>query len=169
MKVKPKNATQRSPVCRARVACDRPPRSGRTQSDGSCPGGATAQILRRRREARRRAVQDANRLKKPEDQSEQPSHPDPIEELVGPARRRPSGYALRRRVRKGPYVSSPGLSHGSVIDGLAATDQANEKAPPTAVWKLAVRDADLTLESAVALPESKDKRPRFRALGRYPT
>jgi hypothetical protein len=38
--------------------------------------------LRRRREARRRVVEDANRLRKPAGQSEQPSGPDPIEELV---------------------------------------------------------------------------------------
>jgi hypothetical protein len=40
-----------------------------------CPAG--------RREARRRVVEDANRLRKPADQSEQPSDPDPIEELLG--------------------------------------------------------------------------------------
>ena len=33
---------RRSPVCRVRVACGRPPQSGRTQSGGSCPGEATA-------------------------------------------------------------------------------------------------------------------------------
>ena len=38
--------------------------------------------LRRRREARRRAVEDAARLAKRSDQSEPRSDPDPIEELV---------------------------------------------------------------------------------------
>ena len=45
MKVKPKNAKV-SGLPSPRRACGRPPQSGRTQSGGSCPGEATAQIPR---------------------------------------------------------------------------------------------------------------------------
>ena len=38
--------------------------------------------LRRRREAARRAAEDANRLRKRNDQAERPAGPDPIQELA---------------------------------------------------------------------------------------
>ncbi len=55
--------------------------------------------LRRRREASRRVVEDANRLRKRADQSEQPSDPDPIEELVRTVGESDAG---ERRVRVRP-------------------------------------------------------------------